>query len=72
MPVAVLIGDTLPTDNTAEFQYAMFQALREADHQFAASIPGATLTTVPNAPTTSRPYAPTSSSTRSASIIERS
>jgi pimeloyl-ACP methyl ester carboxylesterase len=48
MPVAVLIGDTLPTDNTADFQYAMFQALREADHQFAASIPGATLTTVPN------------------------
>jgi pimeloyl-ACP methyl ester carboxylesterase len=48
MPVAVLIGDTLPTDNTADFQNAVFRALREADHQFAASIPGATLTTVPN------------------------
>ena len=48
MPVAVLIGDTLPTDNTADFQNALFQALREADHQFAASIPGARLTTVPN------------------------
>ena len=31
-PVAVLIGDTLPTDNTADFQNAVFQALREADH----------------------------------------
>jgi pimeloyl-ACP methyl ester carboxylesterase len=54
MPVDVLLGDTpepldsLPTDYSADFQNAVFQALREAGRQFAATVPGARLTTVPN------------------------
>jgi hypothetical protein len=54
LKVAVLIGDSpepvdvLPTDYTADFQNAVFEALRKAAAQFAASVPGARLSTVPN------------------------
>jgi pimeloyl-ACP methyl ester carboxylesterase len=54
LKVAALIGDspepvdTLPIDYTADFQNAVFEALRKAAAQFAASIPGARLSTVPN------------------------
>jgi pimeloyl-ACP methyl ester carboxylesterase len=45
MPVTVLLGDTLEPANP---QNTLFLALREAGRQFAASVPGARLTTVPN------------------------
>jgi pimeloyl-ACP methyl ester carboxylesterase len=55
MKVAVLVGDSpeppdaVPTEYTADFQKAVFDALREASGRFAAGVPGARLTTVPNA-----------------------
>jgi pimeloyl-ACP methyl ester carboxylesterase len=54
MPVTVLLGDqpepadALPTEYSEGFQAAVFRALRAAGSQFAASIPGAQVTTVAN------------------------